>query len=111
MRKMIPVMALILAVMLVPAVALAASPWTEQATTTDKIFHKLDFGVKNLLAGWTEIFTVPWNAHKNGGSVAKGIGEGLWNALLFTGGGALHTVTFLLPQVDIPLKNNGVQLS
>ncbi|MDA9101091.1 hypothetical protein N9K06_00295 [Omnitrophica bacterium] len=109
MKKLAPFLVVLLTLMLVPSFAFAASPWTEQDSAVDQAFHKLDFGVKNLLGGWTELVTVPVDYHKNKDSVAKGVGVGLWNALIYTGGGALHTATFFIPQIDIPLPNNGVQ--
>ena len=94
--------------LLFPTLAFAASPWTEGATYADKLRGKLDFGVKNLFAGWTEIVSQPWNAHKQGHSPIEGFGRGLVYFFADTIGGALHAGTFPITNLDIPLPENGV---
>ena len=90
--------------------AFAASPWTEQKETKDKILGKLDFGIKNLLGGWTEIINRPIKYHKDGKTVSEGALVGLYNATYDTIGGALHVITFPIP-IDVPLPNNGVDFN
>ncbi len=100
-------LALLGVMMLAPAMAFAASPWTAAPSYSDKVVQKLDFGLKNLLGGWTEIYTEPRDAKKAGTCCIKGLGLGLANAVVYTLGGAIHTATFLIP-VDVPLPNNGL---
>ncbi len=107
MKNALRIFSLLLVVMMFSSVAYAASPWTEQSTYADKVVHKLDFGIKNLFGGWTEIFTAPMRAKDAGKNCMSGVGEGLMNAIVYTVGGALHTATFPLP-IDVPLPNNGV---
>lgn len=108
MKKITKMGALVMVAMLVPSLAFAASPWAGQGTYSDQVRGKLDFGVKNLLAGWTELFTKPMDyAHENK-NVIKGFGHGLYNAVTFTVGGLLHTATFPVTQLDVPLPDNGV---
>ncbi len=104
----------ILAVMLMmvlaqPAGVFAASPWTSAESYGDKVTGKLDFGLKNLLGGWTELYTEPadaWNAKDE--SVPVAMGRGIANAVVYTIGGLIHTATFLIP-VDVPIPNNGLE--
>ena len=92
-----------------PTVTFAASPWTEKTSYGDKAVGKLEFGLKNLLGGWTELITQP-KAHHKGTEIFQSIGKGVWNTLVYTVGGALHVVTFPITNVDVPLPNNGVSL-
>ena len=96
--------------LLMSANGFAASPWTDKTTYHDKLVGKLDFGFKNLFAGWTEIFTEPIDAHKAGTNPIRGLAVGIANAIVDTVGGALHLVTFPVTQVDVPLPQNGVSL-
>ncbi len=99
---------LILVMLVVPALGWAASPWASGATYGDKIRAKADFGAKNFLGGWTELITEPKNAPRNPAGLAKGIAKGIQNTLVYTIGGALHLATFAIPQIDIPIPDNGV---
>jgi hypothetical protein len=101
----------LLAVILVPNAAFAASPWAEKETWSEQAIGKFEFGFKNLFAGWTEIFTETKSAYKEDKSVIGGFGTGVLNAILDTAGGALHLATFPITQIDIPLPQNGVQIS
>ena len=83
------------------------SPWTTQTTHKDRVIGKLDFGFKNGLTGWTEIFSEPYDAWKEKSSVPHAIGRGIGNALYDTIGGALHLVTFPVDKVDIQLPEGG----
>ena len=84
-----------------------ASPWTTQTTHKDRVIGKLDFGFKNTLAGWTEIFSEPYGAWKEKSCVLHGIGRGIGNALYDTIGGVLHLATFPVDKVDIQLPEGG----
>ena len=93
-----------------PAYASESSPWADEETYCEQSFHKLIFGATNLLGGWTEIITVPIEYDKEGKTVIEGVAQGLYNAAVYTIGGALHTGTFFLPQIDVPLPDDGVHL-
>lgn len=108
MKKAIALCLVLLAVLAVPTAGWAASPWTEGQTYGDKVKGKLDFGVKNLLGGWTELITQPLNAQKNGKNILEATFNGLANGIIYTAGGALHLVTFPISNLDVPLPNNGV---
>ncbi len=111
MRKSIHwFLALALVVTLLPTAAFAASPWTQAPTYGEKVKQKLEFGLDNLLLGWTEIFTEPRDYSKEHKCSIKGLGKGLWNALGQEVGGALHVVTFPI-LIDVPLPENGTQLT
>ncbi len=101
-------LALALAFVWLPTVALAASPWTEKSKPVECMAAKFVFGVKNLLFGWTELFTEPMEYHKDGKNCLEGLGKGFVNAVGQTVGGAVHAVTFLIP-IDVPLPENGTQ--
>lgn len=107
MKKSMRTCAVLLALTLIPAVAFAASPWTSETTYTAKTKGKLVFGLKNLLGGWSEVITQPINYHQAEKSGGAGIAKGLFNAVVYTVGGALHVVTAPIP-VDVPLPNNGI---
>ena len=96
-------------------VAQAASPWTEKTTYKEKVLGKLDFAFKNTLGGWTAVFSETSKAKSEAKEnkaleITKGLGRGLAYGLADTVGGILHLVTFPVPQVDVPLPNNGVNL-
>ncbi len=86
------------------------SPWTSEMGYGNQAMGKLGFGVKNLLLGWTTLFTEPKEAADSGGNVFKGIGVGLLHAVGNELGGVAHVVTFPLTQIDVPLPQGGVQL-
>ena len=89
--------------------AFAASPWTSGATYKDKVLGKLDFAVKNVLGGWTELINRPIKYHKDGKNVSEGVLMGVYYAIADTVGGALHLITFPIPAIDVPLPNDGVK--
>ena len=103
--------AVLMAVFLGATVSFAASPWASGANYQDKVTQKFGFGLTNLVFGWTQIVTQPMDYNKAGKNVFKGAGVGVVNFLADTVGGALHLVTFLVPQIDVPLPDNGVKLS
>ena len=86
-----------------------ASPWTHETGYSQQAVGKLGFGIKNLLLGWTKFFTEPKEAADKGENIVAGIGMGLKEGLEDTLGGAVHTVTFFVPQIDAPLPEGGVQ--
>ena len=112
MKKMI--IFLVLAVMLVsPALSFAASPWTEGETYGDRVSGKLQFGLKNTLFGWLDLFFEPVRAASGCNdceNVWTGIVKGFTDAVINEVGGAVHLITFPLV-VDLPLPENGVQFS
>ena len=85
-----------------------ASPWTSQSGYGNQAIGKLGFGVKNLLLGWLDLFKEP--AEAGSADCLKGVGYGIKDTIENELGGAVHTVTFFLPQVDAPLPEGGVQL-
>ena len=109
MTKKVFALLLIFVLLAGPVFAAQPSPWTKEADWTGKSLSKLGYGLKNVVLGWTEIFTQPSDAAKKGGNVVTGVGKGLWNAVADTLGGAIHTVTFFIP-VDVPLPDGGVSL-
>ncbi|MBI3307392.1 MAG: hypothetical protein HYZ84_06290 [Candidatus Omnitrophica bacterium] len=110
MKKILIVLLVGVMMASLPGLGYAASPWTQEVGYTNQMKGKLDFGVKNLLGGWTEIFRSPMRAHEGKTCPIRGTGIGIVNAVVYTVGGALHTVTFPFTFIDIPLPNNGVQL-
>ncbi len=93
-----------------PGLASAASPWAGGATYSEKATGKLTYGLKNTLLGWTSLFRTPMKASQSGENVFVGIGKGVWDAVGQTVGGALHAVTFPIPQIDVPLPEGGTDL-
>ena len=87
-----------------------ASPWTHEVGYGSRAIGKLGFGVKNLLLGWTDLFTEPMEASHSGENIFKGIGVGVKDAIENEIGGALHVITFPLPCIDVPLPEGGTQL-
>ncbi|MFA6599836.1 MAG: hypothetical protein WC352_04645 [Candidatus Omnitrophota bacterium] len=93
---------------LMPALAQAASPWTEEKTYSDKVAGKLQFGLTNLMLGWTAVIAESEQAADEKKNVVAAAGKGLVYFVADTVGGVLHTVTAPIPQIDIPLPENGV---
>ena len=86
------------------------SPWTHEVGYPKQAIGKLGFGLKNLLLGWTDLFIEPKEASEKGENVLKGVGMGVVHAIENTLGGAVHTATFFLPQIDAPLPEGGTKL-
>jgi hypothetical protein len=87
------------------------------ATYLDKVDEKFDWGALNFVAGWTEIISEPVDRYKEASSkkdrvlkTALGLGEGVFNAVANITGGFLNALTSPLPQVKIPLPENGIDL-
>lgn len=110
MKKEWLVAILVFVLFVVPSVALAGSPWTEETGYVNRTNGKLGFGLKNTALGWTEVFTQPYDEAKGGGNAAVGFGKGIWNTIGQTVGGALHLATFPITTIDVPLPENGNQL-
>ncbi|MBI4355968.1 MAG: hypothetical protein HY597_05950 [Candidatus Omnitrophica bacterium] len=85
-----------------------ASPWTSEAEYGKRAFGKLGFGAKNLLLGWTELFTEPKEAIEGGGNFFGGLWRGLVKGVGDEVGGAVHIVTFPFTEIDVPLPEGGV---
>ena len=113
MLKRIGIVVLAIVLLTAPAFAgFETSPWkTAGGSYSDQALGKLGFGLTNAFLGWTEIFTESFDAGSKGGEkFAAGLGNGLINAVLDTVEGALHTVTFFLPQLDVPLPEGGTDV-
>ena len=87
-----------------------ASPWTHEVGYTNRTVGRLGFGIKNLLLGWTELFTEPKDALSAGTNFFVGLGKGLKNGLEQELGGVVHLVTFPITAIDAPLPEGGTQL-
>lgn len=87
-----------------------ASPWTKETGYANRAGQKLLFGVKNVLLGWTELFTEPKEALDSGENFFVGLGKGLKNGLFQELGGTVHIVTFPLTCLDAPLPEGGTKL-
>ena len=112
MKKAI-VFLVLLAVLLAPALSYAASPWMDEETYGEKVSGKLQFGLKNTLLGWTDLFFEPIRASKKCESCDSfwtGLAKGVTDSLVNEVGGAIHLLTFPLV-VDVPLPDNGVQFA
>jgi hypothetical protein len=93
-----------------PVSASAASSWAAETTYGAKVGGKLKYGLKNTLLGWTSLFRTPMEATQAGDNLLVGIGQGVWNAVGQTVGGAVHAVTFPIPAIDIPLPEGGTDI-
>ncbi len=100
----------VLALVAAPTLALAASPWAAETGWGNQTKAKFVYGAKNTFLGWTEFFTEPYDAVKNGDNFFVGLGTGLWNGTGQTLGGLLHLVTFPIPQIDVPLPQGGTEM-
>ena len=87
-----------------------ASPWTKEVGYSNRAVAKLGFGVKNLLLGWTDLFTETKKATDGGENFFMGLGHGLKDAVENELGGAVHLVTFPITSIDAPLPDGGTQI-
>lgn len=87
-----------------------ASSWTSEMGWGNRAGQKLLFGVKNLLLGWTELFTEPKEAIDSGENFFVGLGRGVVSGVGQTVGGVLHGVTFPITALDVTLPEGGTQL-
>ncbi len=76
----------------------------------DKAKDKLVYGLKNLALGWTEILQETGEAVQAKTCPIKGLGNGVYNAVGDTVGGALHVVTFFAPDIKVPLPEGGTDI-
>jgi len=88
----------------------AASPWTTESGWSSKAVHKLGFGAKNLLLGWTTLFSEPMKHHEGAQSTMKSMGKGMMMFPMYTLEGAMHVLTFPITSLDIPIPCGGVEL-
>ena len=86
------------------------SPWTSEVGYGQRALGKLGFGAKNVLLGWTSLFTEPREAVDQGDNLLMGIGRGVKNALENELGGVVHVVTSPLTEVDAPLPEGGTHV-
>lgn len=56
-----------------------------------------------MASGWLSVFYEPGRP----GGFFKGLARGVGYTLIYTGGGAVHAVTFPIP-VDLPLPKGGM---
>ena len=116
MPKRMGILVVVAALVAGPSLAFAGgmagggSPWAKETGYVNQAKGKLIYGVKNVLLGWTELFTQPYEDAQNGENILMGIGKGVWNAVGQTVGGALHAVTFPIPAIDVPLPEGGTQV-
>jgi uncharacterized membrane protein YfcA len=86
----------------------AGSPWAEEKTYREKVASKLQFALTNVMLGWTEIIAEPEKAAENHTNMFAAVGKGFVYFVADTLGGVVHLATFPIPQVDLPLPDNGV---
>ena len=115
MPKRMGILVVVAALVAAPSLAFAGdmaggSPWAQETGYANQVKGKLVYGVKNVLLGWTELFSQPYEDAQNGENILVGIGKGVWNAVGQTVGGALHAVTFPIPAIDVPLPEGGTQV-
>ena len=87
-----------------------ASPWTKEMGYANRAGNKFCFGAKNLLLGWTEIFTETKDALDKGDNFFVGLGKGLKNGVEDELGGVVHLVTFPITNLDAPLPGGGTAI-
>jgi hypothetical protein len=81
----------------------------EGTTYSERISGKFQFGLKNVLLGWIDLFYEPNKAVSDKTNVWAGVGKGLVDSIVNIVGGAFHLITFPIP-ADFPLPDDGVQL-
>ncbi len=86
-----------------------ASPWAEKESYGEKAGGKAVFGAKNLLLGWTALFTEPvkYQYYMEKKKSWEGLCLGISKTILYTATGAIQLVTFPIP-VDFPNMGEGV---
>lgn len=85
------------------------SSWTSEIDYPAQVMMKLIFGAKNLLLGWTDLFTEPNHSSEIGEAGTIGMMRGLKDTFLNTIGGALHLATFPITSFDPTLPQGGVK--
>ena len=94
-----------------PLALYAASPWTEEVGYWDWFRGKLTFGIANFWGGWLALIHEPVTAVQDKKNVFVGIGKGLAYSVIFTAGGLAHMLTSPITSLDIPLPDNGVDVT
>ncbi|MBI3314017.1 MAG: hypothetical protein HYZ83_07260 [Candidatus Omnitrophica bacterium] len=84
-----------------------ASPWAENQGYFPKVFGKLGFGLKNTFLGWTQMFIESTQPKYK--TDWEGFCVGMAGALIYTGNGLVHLVTFPIP-LDVPDLGKGVHI-
>ena len=92
------------------AIEFKSSPWTSEITYNKRMSEKFLFGFHNLSLGFLEIFSEPYEAVKEDRNFWGGVGNGLFNGVVDTVGGALHILTAYATGWDIPLPEGGTTL-
>jgi hypothetical protein len=97
------------------AYAFESSSWKSAGTKGEQARGKLEFGLKNMFLGWTEVIQEPVQAYKGvegaEGDVFRGLLVGIGNAVLDTAGGIAHFVTFPCTHIDVPLPEGGTDVT
>ena len=110
MNRAVKLIALILAMILIPCSAFARSPWTTVQDYGDQAVSKLGFGLRNILIGWQDIPVETYRSLEKGELVFIGLAKGTVKTLGRAVGGAAHVLTFPVTSVDVPLPENGEKL-
>ena len=111
MVKKVTAWLLVFAFVASPVFAATPSVWKKEgAPYGTTIAKKFAFGLTNVVLGWTEILTEPYEAVRDHKNVLVGIKDGLWNGIADEIGGAIHLITFPCPKTDVPLPQGGIVL-
>ena len=86
------------------------SLWTAEVGYGRRALGKLGFGIKNIVLGWTELFTESHEAVIAGDSVFYGLAKGVTYAVLDELGGIVHLATFPITGLDVPLPDGGTHV-
>jgi hypothetical protein len=115
MVKKLAICLLVVCVMMSASAAYAfeGSSWTKAGSKSEQSRAKMEFGLKNMFLGWTELIQEPYQAYKgtSGENVFVGLFDGVFNAVLDTAGGILHFATFPCNKIDIPLPEGGTDIT
>ena len=85
-------------------ISMAASPWAEKETYGGKVAGKLEFGLKNTLFGWMQMFQEAQNPkHK---TEWEGFCLGIGQGAVYMVAGVVQLATFPIP-VDFPDVGDG----
>ena len=108
MKKTLTIGLVILIMIALPSMVFASSPWVGQSPYGKTAIDKLSFGLKNTTGGWTELLRRPFDKGFDGKGMLLGLGQGIYNTVTYTVGGAMHLGTFPITSLDIPIPDNGV---
>ena len=87
-----------------------ASSWTDEMGYGRRALGKLGFGIKNILLGWTELFTESRQAVNAGENLFYGVVKGIENAVADELGGVVQLATFPITLLDTPLPEGGTHI-